>query len=51
MTDDERKEYRELYKELMVLQADYKDLSKRLTRWGKRFWNYYKKIESKINGK
>lgn len=50
MTEDEKKQYQDLHKDLMVLQGQYDDLLKGLTKWQKRFYEYYRKINGKLNG-
>lgn len=48
MTPEERQECAELRKELMALQADYKDLLDKLMKWSKHFYEFYKLID-KVN--
>ena len=46
MNQSEREMCQELRKELMVLEADYKDLQKKLFNWSKRFFEFFKIIDS-----
>ena len=50
MTPEQKEECSELRKELMAMQADYKDLNKKLFKWSEHFFVFWKQI-SNVNGK
>ena len=50
MNESERERLNNLNAELMVANADYEDLKKRLLKLGKRIFDFKVKIDDRING-
>jgi uncharacterized protein YhaN len=45
-TEHLREEIAQMRKDLMVMQADYRDLEDRMRRWNERFFALYQKIDN-----